>query len=151
MVGRRRGSTSSAICGASPAGATTAAVRRARRSSSAGRRGGRPRKRRSERRALGILGCAGVRCGRATIFVALIASLFGLHYGGAMIFAGSAGTLLWLISLLCLGLWAASAAEGWRSGDRRLILGEGLWLALCAEPPDRKSDGSGKRVSVRLD
>src|SRR3546814_8554834 len=51
-----------------------------------------------------------------------------------MIFAGSAGTLLWLISLLCLGLWAASAAAGWRSGDRRLILGGGLLLALCAAP-----------------
>jgi len=72
--------------------------------------------------------------GATPIFLGLFASLTGLHHGGMMIFAGSAGTLFWLASLMCLGLFTVSAIAGWRSGDRRLILGGGVLLALCAAP-----------------
>ncbi|MGQ2936422.1 MAG: hypothetical protein ACT6RK_20205, partial [Sphingopyxis sp.] len=38
--------------------------------------------------------------GAVPIFLAIVASAIGLHYGGFMIFAGSAGSELWLASLL---------------------------------------------------
>ena len=74
--------------------------------------------------------CAGV----TPLFLAIAASALGLHYGGAMIFVGSAGTLLWVVSLLSVGAYAIGAIAGWRFGDRRLILGGGFLLTLSAAP-----------------
>jgi hypothetical protein len=73
--------------------------------------------------------------GSLPLFLALMASLFELHYGGLTIFLGSAGKLFWLISLLCIAVFAVSALLGWRqSPDRRMILGGGFLLTLCASP-----------------
>lgn len=74
--------------------------------------------------------CAGV----APLFLSIAASLLKLHYGGEHIFIGSAGTLLWLVSLICVAAFAIGAGAGWRSGDRRLIVGGGLVLTLSATP-----------------
>ncbi|MGN6691701.1 MAG: hypothetical protein ACTHJU_12235 [Sphingopyxis sp.] len=72
--------------------------------------------------------------GAIPIFLALAASAIGLHYGGFMIFAGSAGSELWLASLLCVAIFLIGAVAGWRFGNRWLIASGGLLLALCAAP-----------------
>lgn len=72
--------------------------------------------------------------GAAPLFLAMTANLLGLHYGGAFIFLGSAGTMLQFAVLLCVGGYAVGAIAGWRSGNRWFIAGGGLALALCAAP-----------------
>jgi len=72
--------------------------------------------------------------GAIPIFLAIIASAAGIDSGGMMIFAGSAGTELWLASLLCAAVFFIGAVAGWRFGNRRLIAAGGLLLALCAAP-----------------
>lgn len=72
--------------------------------------------------------------GAMPIALTLFASIAGLHYGGVMIFAGSAGSGLWLVSLLCVAVFLVGAIAGWRSGNHWLIVSGGLLLALCAAP-----------------
>ena len=72
--------------------------------------------------------------GAVPIFLALVASAIGRHYGGFMVFAGSAGSELWLASLLCVAVFFIGAVAGWGSGNRWLIASGGLLLALCAVP-----------------
>ena len=72
--------------------------------------------------------------GATPLLLAIIASLLDLHYGGMMIFVGSAGTILWLAALASVGLFGIGAIAGWRSGNRWLIGAGGLFLALPIAP-----------------
>jgi len=72
--------------------------------------------------------------GAVPIFLAIVASAAGLHHGGVMIFVGSAGSALWLASLLCIAVFLIGAVAGWRFGNRWLIASGGVLLALCAAP-----------------
>jgi hypothetical protein len=72
--------------------------------------------------------------GAVPLFLAIVASLIELHYGGLMIFVGSAGTTLWLAALASAALFVIGAIAGWRSGNRWLIGAGGLLLALPIAP-----------------
>ena len=72
--------------------------------------------------------------GAIPIFLAIIASAAGLNSGGMLIFAGFAGTELWLASLLCVAVFVVGAAAGWQFGSRWLIASGGVLLAICAAP-----------------
>jgi len=72
--------------------------------------------------------------GAVPLFLAIVASLLELHYGGMTIFVGSAGTPLWLAALLSALLFVVGAVAGWRSGNRLLIGAGGLLLCLPLAP-----------------
>ena len=72
--------------------------------------------------------------GAVPVFLAIVASATKLYHGGAMIFVGSAGSEIWLASLLCVAVFLISAVAGWRFGNHWLIASGGVLLALCAAP-----------------
>ncbi|WP_447765235.1 hypothetical protein [Sphingopyxis panaciterrae] len=66
--------------------------------------------------------------------LAVVASAFDIHHGGAVIFLGSAGGLFRMLALTFVALFLIAGFMGWRSGNRGLILLGGLLLALSAAP-----------------
>jgi hypothetical protein len=66
--------------------------------------------------------------------LAVVASAFDIHHGGAVIFLGSAGGFFRVFALTFAALFLIAGFMGWRSGNRGLILLGGLLLVLSAAP-----------------
>ena len=72
--------------------------------------------------------------GALPLILAIFVGAFGTRGDVFLMFAGSVGTLVWLVVWACVPLVLAGALIGWRMGSRLLIAAGGLFLAISMAP-----------------